>query len=209
MNVLAKIQARLWLLSTAGLSKGPHITRYSMYRHLGKIGQTLPKKEGDVLSISHSKNFCEILGISPAKLTEANYPEHNLLSLKFPDDSFDFLFADQVLEHVEGDPQQAMDETWRVLRPGGIAVHTTCLIMPVHGAPNDYWRFTPYGLKLLAKKFSRIIDYGGWGNLDVWRLERLGLRYAGIPHATWHPLHKMATRNDPMWPVVIWLVAEK
>jgi len=185
MNLLSKIKARLWLLSMAGLPKGPHITRYSMYHHLQKIGNDLPKKEGDVLSISHSKNFCELLGVTPTKLTEANYPEHNILSLQFPDESFDFIFADQVLEHVKGSPQQAMDETWRVLKSGGIAVHTTCMMMPVHGVPDDFWRFTPYGLGLLAKKFSRIIDCDGWGNFDVWRLSRLGLRYVGIPHAKW------------------------
>jgi SAM-dependent methyltransferase len=209
MNLLNKIRGRLWLLSTTGLSKGPHITRYSMYRHLRQIGTGLPIKEGDVLSISHSKNFCELLGVTPTRLTEANFPEHNILDLEFEDNSFDFVFADQVLEHVEGSPQQAMDESWRVLKPGGIVVHTTCLMMTVHGAPHDYWRFTPYGLEHLAKKFTRIIDCGGWGNLDVWRLDRLGLRYVGIPHASWHPLHKMATQNDPQWPVVTWLVSQK
>ena len=107
MSLLNKIRGRLWLLSTTGLSKGPHITRYSMYRHLRQIGADLPIKEGDVLSISHSQNFCELLGVTPAKLTEANFPEHNILDLKFEDNSFDFVFADEVLEHVEGSPQQA------------------------------------------------------------------------------------------------------
>jgi ubiquinone/menaquinone biosynthesis C-methylase UbiE len=180
-----------------------------MYRHLRQVGADLPVKQGEVLSISHSNNFCELLGVTPTGLTEANFPEHNILALEFGDDSFDFVFADQVLEHVEGDPQLAIDETWRVLKPGGIAVHTTCLMMPVHGAPNDYWRFTPYGLELLAKKFTRIIDCGGWGNFDVWRLSQMGLRFVGIPHAAWHPLHKMATKNDPESPVVTWLVCQK
>jgi hypothetical protein len=45
--------------------------------------------------------------------------------------------------------------------------------------------------------------------VNVWKLERLGLRSIGIPHASWHPLHKMATRNDPAYPMVTWLVAEK
>jgi 2-polyprenyl-3-methyl-5-hydroxy-6-metoxy-1,4-benzoquinol methylase len=43
--------------------------------------------------------------------------------------------SDQVLEHVVGDPQTAIDETLRVLRPGGIVIHTTCFMNPIHGAP--------------------------------------------------------------------------
>lgn len=192
-----------------GLSRGPHITRYYMYDRLQTTGQKLPKQAGDVLSISHSTNLIDILGITATSSVEANYPEHNFLSLKFPDRSFDFVFSDQVLEHIEGNPQQAIDESWRVLRPGGIAVHTTCFINPIHAAPKDYWRFTPDALKLLGKKFSRVIDCHGWGNFEAWLLIRDGLRFEGIPHAQWHPLHKLATKNDPDWPIVTWIVLEK
>jgi ubiquinone/menaquinone biosynthesis C-methylase UbiE len=162
-----------------------------------------------VLAISHSKNLCGLLNVKPRSLVEANYPEHNFLALQFPDASFDFVFSDQVLEHVAGDPQQAIDESWRVLRPGGIAVHTTCLINPIHDEPDDYWRFTPAALRLLAINFSRILDCGGWGNFSAWPLIRDGLRFDGIPHAKWHPLHRIATRNDPEWPITTWIVAQK
>jgi SAM-dependent methyltransferase len=56
----------------------------------------------------------------------------SLLALNFADESFDFVMCDQVLEHVEGDPQLAFDETWRVLRPGGIAIHTTVFNYSYH-----------------------------------------------------------------------------
>jgi len=192
-----------------GLHCGPHITRYFMYDRLQNIGETLPNKEGDVLSISHSQNLCKLVNIKPKSFVEANYPDHNFLALQFPDESFDFVFSDQVLEHVEGDPQQAINESWRVLRPGGICIHTTCFINPIHNQPGDYWRFTPNALKLLAGKFSQIIDCDGWGNFEAWLLIRDGLRYDGIPYAKWHPLHRMATKNDPEWPIVTWIVAQK
>lgn len=76
-------------------------------------------------------------------------------------------------------------------------------------SPNDYWRFTPDALKLLSKKLSRVIDCQGWGNFEAWLLIRDGLRFEGIPHAKWHPLHKLATRNDPDWPIVTWIILEK
>jgi SAM-dependent methyltransferase len=208
-NLLGRIRAKAWRISMRGLPRGPHITRYFMYEHLQNVGKTLSRREGDVLSISHSQKLCELLNIKPITFMEANYPDHNFLSLQFPQESFDFVFSDQVLEHVEGDPQQAIDESWRVLRPGGIALHTTCLINPIHDAPNDYWRFTPAALRLLSRKFSRIIDCGGWGNFTAWPLIRDGLRFDGIPHAKWHPLHRIATKNDPQWPITTWIVAQK
>jgi len=42
-----------------------------------------------------------------------------------------------MLQHVEADPQQTIDESWCVLRHGGIASQTTCFINPVHRAPGD------------------------------------------------------------------------
>jgi len=208
-NSFRKLRATLWRLSMKGLARGPHITRYFMYDHLRRVGESFPSKKGDVLSISHSKKLCVILGIKPTSLVEANYPYHNFLSLRFPDESFDFVLSDQVLEHVKGDPQQAIEESWRVLRPGGIAVHTTCFINPIHAWPSDYWRFTPEALRLLGRKFSRILDCDGWGNFEAWFLIREGLRFDGIPHAKWHPLHRIAIRNDPKWPIVTWIVAQK
>lgn len=44
--------------------------------------------------------------------------------LPFEDASFDALFAGEVIEHVP-DAQRALQEWWRVLRPGGIAIVTT------------------------------------------------------------------------------------
>jgi SAM-dependent methyltransferase len=186
-----------------GLPRGAHITRYYMYEHLRRVGRDLDLcGNPEVLCISRSKALCDLLNLSRGRITEADYPEYNILDLEFADGSFDFLLSDQVLEHVEGDPQTAFDESWRVLRPGGIVLHTTCFINPIHGSPGDYWRFSPDALKLLGRKFSRIIDCGGWGNFDAWLVIRDGLRFHGIPHAKWHPLHRIATKNDSEWPIV-------
>jgi hypothetical protein len=120
-----------------------------------------------------------------------------------------YIISDQVLEHVEGNPQDVFDESLRLLKPGGVAVHTTCFINPVHGFPSDYWRFTPEGLKFLARGFSEILSVGGFGNRAVWFVSALGLRTIPVPHAKWHPLHIVATMNNKDWPVVTWIVARK
>jgi SAM-dependent methyltransferase len=178
-----------------------------MYQRLSEL--ELPMRSGRVLSISDSENLASLLRIKATEIVPANYPEHNILALRLPDSSFDFVLSDQVLEHVEGDPQTAINECWRVLRSGGIAVHTTCFINPVHGAPKDFWRFTPEALRLLHLQWSEILECGGWGNFDVWDVVAEGMRFVGIPHAKWHPLHKIATRNDPLWPISVWVVARK
>lgn len=204
-----RIKARLWKLSVAGMSVGAHLTRYSMYERLGVVGRELPFRDGRVLCISHSKSLCRRMGISEANVTEAEYPTESLLSLSFGTESFDFILSDQVLEHLEGDPQGAFDESWRVLRPGGIMIHTTVFIYPIHGSPGDYWRFTPDALRLLARKFSSIVECGGWGNFDAWRIVRSGMPEVGVPHARWHPLNRIATRNESSWPIMTWIVAQK
>ena len=43
-------------------------------------------------------------------------------SLRFPDNSMDFIFSDAVLEHVD-DIDQVASEMYRVLAPGGYASH--------------------------------------------------------------------------------------
>lgn len=207
-NFISGAMARAMRLSMKGLPSGPHITRYYMYRQLAQFKQ-FPKPEASVLSISHSEELCKIMGLERCRIVEANYPDYDMLCLPFEDNAFDYVVSDQVLEHIRGDPQAAINETHRLLKPGGLAIHTTCFVNPIHPDPGDFWRFTPAGLRLLCEPFSKIIECQGWGNPDVWLLVRLGLRYDGVPHKKSHPIHKIAMRNHPEWPIVTWIVAEK
>ncbi len=123
--------------------------------------------------------------------------------------TFDYVIADQVLEHVAGPPQKAFDECHRVLRPGGWVVHTTCFINPIHEAPADYWRFTPEGLRQLCQGYARVIECAGWGNPYAWLAVWLGLRFEGVPEASWHPLHRLAVGQNSDWPISTWVIAER
>ena len=209
MRLSRKIRQFAWQASMTGLRRGPHVTRYYMYNRLQKLGSDLQLKPGRVLSVSHSDKLASLLGIKANEIVSADYPEHNFLSLNFPDSSFDYVISDQVLEHVEGDPYKAVSECHRILRPGGISVLTTCFINPIHACPKDFWRFTPDALSLLNQDWSEIIEVGGWGNFATWSLVQDGLRFTGIPNAKWHPLHKIAMHNDPLWPIVTWIIARK
>ena len=208
MKIFRTIARFIYWLSTLGLRKGPHVTRYYMYRHLSKYSTPRPQ-ELKVLSISDSAALGKLLGFVDSQMVNVSYPDCNILNLPFKDGEFDAVVSDLVLEHVNGCPQQAIDETFRVLKPAGIALHTTNFICPIHGAPNDYWRFTPNALELLAAKHGSIIDVGGWGNPYLWLFVALGLRYVPVPHTRWHPLHWVATKNVETWPAVTWVLASK
>jgi SAM-dependent methyltransferase len=77
-------------------------------------------------------------------------------ALGFPDDTFEAILCTEVLEHLP-EPQRAIDEMWRVLRPGGTLLLTTRFLFPIHDAPHDYFRFTKYGLRHLLRRFE-ILD---------------------------------------------------
>lgn len=70
-----------------------------------------------------------------------------------PDASFDIVLCSEVLEHLHT-PWEAINEFHRVLKPGGLLLITTRFIFPLHSSPDDYFRFTKYGLKRLLNAFT-------------------------------------------------------
>ena len=69
----------------------------------------------------------------------------------------------EVLEHVK-EPHKAVRNIYKILKKGGKCICSTPFIFPIHDEPNDYFRFTIYGLKLLFKDFStiNILKKNGW-----------------------------------------------
>lgn len=76
-------------------------------------------------------------------------------NLPLGDASFDIVLCSEAFEHFY-DPKKAAAEIHRVLKPGGLLLVTTRFNFPVHDAPGDYFRFTPYGLRELFKDFDII-----------------------------------------------------
>lgn len=71
-------------------------------------------------------------------------------SLPIETASADTVLSNQVIEHVT-EPGKAIAEMARILKPGGTAIVTAPHIWGIHEEPNDYYRFTPYGLRYLAE----------------------------------------------------------
>lgn len=73
------------------------------------------------------------------------------IELPFCDECFETVFCAQVLEHVS-EPAAMFREIGRVLRPNGHLILSAPHIWGIHEEPNDYFRFTNFGLTHLAGK---------------------------------------------------------
>lgn len=86
--------------------------------------------------------------------------------IPLPEASIDAIICHSVLEHVF-DPQTAMKEMHRVLRPGGKMFFHVPSIYPYHaraGHYGDYWRFFDDTINLLFADFSSFecVKRGGY-----------------------------------------------
>ena len=93
---------------------------------------------------------------------------------------FDAIIATEVLEHLY-DPQRAIDEIHRLLKPGGVCILSTRFIYHYHADPRDYYRFTQDALTHLLRAFSRVEIYPH-GNrfLAAWQLVESSKRTLGL-----------------------------
>ncbi len=73
------------------------------------------------------------------------------VSLPFLSEAFNSVICTEVLEHLP-EPEMCIIEIKRVLKGGGRVYITTPMTWYLHYEPNDYFRFTPYGLRYLLEK---------------------------------------------------------
>lgn len=91
------------------------------------------------VSIDYPATGRVMYGASPHVFADAK-------ALPFTDGSFDAAFCLEVLEHVP-DPALVVSEIARVTRPGGRIWLSMPFLYPVHDAPYDFQRYSPYGLR--------------------------------------------------------------
>ena len=75
----------------------------------------------------------------------------DICSLPIKDSSVDMIFSSSIMEHVYN-PEKAVGEMMRVLKPGGIVYTEIPFMRAYHMAPVDYQRYTYSGIEEL---FSR------------------------------------------------------
>ncbi len=83
----------------------------------------------------------------------------DLLALPFADRSFDACINVVTLEHIR-EPGRALCEMARVMKPGAKLLLVAPQEWEVHQAPNDYFRFTRFGL-------LHLLEYAGFAGIVI------------------------------------------
>lgn len=107
---------------------------------------------------------CEYIGLDYPATGAAMYGSRpdvfgDAARLPLPDASVDAVVMLEVLEHLR-EPQAALAEAARVLRPGGRLLLSMPFLYPIHDAPHDYQRLTVHGL-------TRDLHLAGFDGLEV------------------------------------------
>lgn len=182
-------------------------TRYSMYNSIEKYIKRY-KISGKILLISEGKEL-SIRRMFPnnSVFLSTNYPEVDVMDLSsFDKQSLDVVVTDQVLEHVP-DPFKANQEIYRILKPYGFVINTSCSFNPIH-SDLDYYRFTKNGFREIHKMFKNIIVAESWGNREV--IGKFVLEdYKSFNVMNNLEDYELAIKNELTWPWVVWCIAQK
>lgn len=139
--------------------------------------------------LASNPRITRYIGMDFATGTYAERKEPDLAwdgaAIPLPDASVDCALATEVLEHCP-DPAPVLAEIRRVLRPGGLVFFTVPFLWPLHDAPHDHYRYTPFALeRLLAGagfEDARVEALGGW-NAALAQMLGLWLRRAPMDAA--------------------------
>lgn len=130
------------------------------------LRQWAPTVTGDVLSIGSAKDrdgegaryrdyFCSAQSYTTSEVAANPWCDLVLDVRKMTsiaDERYHGLFASGVFEHVD-DIWAAIRECYRVLRREGVLLMGVPFWQPIHRAPQDFWRFTEYGVRHLVQAF--------------------------------------------------------
>tara|TARA_B100001057_G_scaffold326756_1_gene327032 strand:+ start:8305 stop:8976 length:672 start_codon:yes stop_codon:yes gene_type:complete len=90
------------------------------------------KRKPDIVADISDKNFLKKIKVKP-----------------------DYVTCFEVLEHVK-DPFKAVHNLFKLSTKKTVLLFSVPFIFPIHDEPNDFYRFTKYGLKLIFKNFSKV-----------------------------------------------------
>jgi len=101
----------------------------------------------------------------PCAYDRADLPGGETLDFEYGADSrlpaelsdYDCVLSSQVLEHVLS-PSSYLAECYRVLKPGGYLLLTTHGLFEDHACPDDYWRWTAFGLRRVVEEAGFQVD---------------------------------------------------
>src|SRR5262249_52465520 len=89
--------------------------------------------------------------IDPGEGVDLVADAHDLRMVQ--DNSVDCAVCVSTLQHVRY-PAKVVKEMHRILRPGGIIYVNVPFIFPFHTDPDDFYRFSYHGIKILCEDFQ-------------------------------------------------------
>ncbi len=143
------------------------------------------------------------------EITKTSHPQYDAQNFhQFVDETFDIVFSNRFLERIPK-PWLAAKEMNRVLKKGGIGIHTACAFIPreENSSYKDYYRFLPDGL---AELFEGV---------NVWTKESWGNKQAIIYNLTIDDgpeqlggrsfVETLGNKNDGNYPLYSWIIFQK
>jgi SAM-dependent methyltransferase len=183
---------RAWRRQFRNPSK--HWVRIVMNREIGSFLDALPCDRLDAAEVSGEWHRDRPW----RSYTTLPFPEFDVCAPGPIERMYDVVFCEQVLEHVP-DPWEAVRTLRALCVPGGRLVVSTPFLIRIHPSPDDFWRFTPHGLRILLESAGfEVPEVRSWGNRPA-VVRNLRDWAASRP---WRPL-----RDDPLLPLVVWAVA--
>jgi SAM-dependent methyltransferase len=85
------------------------------------------------------------------------------------DSSFDTIILSDVLEHIFN-PIDVLRESHRILKDNGVILINVPFLYWIHESPNDFYRYTEFGLRKLAQTTNfkvEVLEVVG-GSLETW-----------------------------------------
>ena len=115
------------------------------------FSNTMPEYEFDFLSIYPGEKD---QNVKVTDIGDAGHIESN---------QYDAIFSVSVLEHV-AKPWNAATHMSRILKPNGITYHAAPFSYFYHGAPADFWRYTPDAFEVLFSDLKTLKSEFWGGN---------------------------------------------
>ncbi len=110
------------------------------------------------------------------------------------DESYDCIFCSGVLEHVD-DYGKGLREITRILKDDGFLILGLPFRQALHMAPQDFWRFTEFGIKHMLKESYTIVDLISIDN-SVYDFPSAYLVMARKVHRSASPVKKQTLRRE-------------
>lgn len=112
-------------------------------------GKLIDVGAGNLLYKPFLESFCDSYESLDIKKSDKLDHVQDIQDTALESETYDTVFCRNVLEHVKK-PRKAVIEISRILKEDGIAVVSVPHLAYLHNEPEDYYRFTKYGLEEIA-----------------------------------------------------------